>query len=166
MPGEANSIQISCYSGLLPGMVPTILGFLLMTASSSFSGDALLPVLDLDTPRDFPEIDSSRLWEERAKSIREQAQVSCGLWPMPEKTPLEPHIFGRMERDGYSVEKVYIQTLPGFFLAGNLYRPLGKGKGPFPAVRNRPGHWAEGRMVDNAEGSIAARCINFARQGM
>ena len=97
---------------------------------------------------------------------REQILVSCGLWPTPEKTPLQAHIFGKIERDGYSIEKVYFQTLPGFYLAGNLYRPLAEGKGPFPAILNPHGHWKEGRLADTKDGSTAARCISFARQGM
>jgi hypothetical protein len=92
--------------------------------------------------------------------------VSCGLWPLPEKTPLQAHIFGKVEREGYSVEKVYIETLPGFYLGGNLYRPLGRGKGPFPAILNPHGHWKEGRLGDTKDGSTSGRCISFARQGM
>lgn len=120
----------------------------------------------LNTARAFPEIKSRAAWEQRAHEIREHVLVSCGLWPMPEKTPLNPRIFSRVERDGYMVENICIETYPGFFLAGNLYRPLGKGAGPFPAVLNPHGHWKEGRLADNDLGSIAARCINFARQGM
>ncbi len=123
-------------------------------------------VKDLNTPREFPAIHSRSEWESRAKEIREQILVSCGLWPMPEKAPLNARIFGKIERDGYSVEKAYFQTYPGFYLAGNLYRPLGKGSGPFPAILNPHGHWPNGRMADTQEGSIAARCINFAKQGM
>ena len=123
-------------------------------------------VKDLDTPREFPKITSRGEWQARAKEIREQVLVSCGLWPMPEKTPLQPYVFGKIERDGYSVEKVYFQPLPGFYLGGNLYRPLGRGKGPFPAILNPHGHWNDGRLADNKDGSIAARCISFARQGM
>ncbi len=123
-------------------------------------------VIDLNTPRTFPELKSKEEWQERAREIREQMLVSCGLWPMPEKAPLNPFIFDRVERDGYSIEKVYFQTYPGFYLAGNLYRPLGKGRGPFPGVLNPHGHWANGRMADTKDGSIAARCISFARQGM
>jgi len=85
---------------------------------------------------------------------------------MPHKAALQPRIFDRVERDGYTVEKVYFQTLPGFYLGGNLYRPLGRGNRPFPAILNPHGHWKEGRLADNQDGSIPARCINFARQGM
>jgi dienelactone hydrolase len=120
----------------------------------------------LNTPRTFPAISSKSEWEQRAQAIREQALVSCGLWPMPEKTSLNTKIFGRIERDGYSVEKVYFQSYPGFYVGGNLYRPLGKGNGPFPGVLNPHGHWAKGRLEDSKDGSSAARCINFARQGM
>src|SRR2546430_14203715 len=101
----------------------------------------VFPPKTLDTLRAFPEIHSRSDWEMRAGEIRDQVLVSCGLWPLPEKTPLQEKIFGKIERDGYSVEKVYFQTYPGFYLAGNLYRPLGKGNGPFPAVLNPHGHW-------------------------
>ena len=121
---------------------------------------------DLNTPRTFPQITSKTEWQTRAKEIREQILVSCGLWPMPKKTSLNAKIFGHVERDGYSIEKVYFETYPGFYLSGNLYRPLGMGNGPFPAILNPHGHWANGGMADTKDGSIAARCINFARQGM
>ena len=124
-------------------------------------------VRTLDTPRQFPEVTTRAAWEKRAKEIREQALVSCGLWPIPEKDWQNVKIFDRVERDGYSIEKVQIQTLRcDFYLAGNLYRPLGKGTGPFPGVLNPHGHWKEGRMANTPLGSIAARCISFARQGM
>lgn len=120
----------------------------------------------LNTLREFPAVASRAEWSRRAESIRERVLVSCGLWPMPEKTPLQPKIFGRIERDGYSVEKVYFQSWPGFYVAGNLYRPLGKGSGPFPAILSPHGHWPGGRLVDNTNCSSAARCIGFARLGM
>jgi dienelactone hydrolase len=123
-------------------------------------------VQTLNTPRAFPEIKSKSEWQQRAQAIREQALVSCGLWPLPEKTPLNTKVFGRIERDGYTVEKVHFQSYPGFYVAGNLYRPRGKGNGPFPGILNPHGHWANGRLADEAAGSIAARCISFARQGM
>jgi len=124
------------------------------------------PPKTLNTLRAFPEITSRAQWQQRAREIREHILVSCGLWPMPEKAPLRAEIFGRIDRDGYSVEKVHIQTYPGCYLAGNLYRPRGQGQGPFPGVLNPHGHWKNGRLEDQVLGSIAARCISFARQGM
>ncbi len=123
-------------------------------------------VKTLNTLRAFPAIKSQEEWQKRAKDIRTHILVSCGLWPLPEKTPLQAHIFGKIDRDGYSVEKVYFQTYPGFYLAGNLYRPLGKGQGPFPGILNPHGHWGKGRLEDTERGSIPARCITFARLGM
>jgi dienelactone hydrolase len=155
--------------------VPRSFGWVLFSACVAVASDAVkLPEMDqrakevrtLNTPRQFPEIATRAAWEKRAREIREQALVSCGLWPMPDRASQVVKIFGRVERDGYSIEKVQIQTLPDFYVAGNLYRPLGKGKGPFPGVLNPHGHWKEGRMANTPLGSIAARCINFARQGM
>ena len=103
-------------------------------------------------------------WEQRAAAIRRHILVCTGLWPLPEKTPLKAQVFGRIEREGYAVEKVFFESLPGFFVCGNLYRPLGEG--PFPALACPHGHWGRGRLENTELGSIAGRCINFARQGM
>ncbi|MGP8239140.1 MAG: alpha/beta hydrolase family protein [Limisphaerales bacterium] len=132
---------------------------------------ALAPVLraevqTLDTSRGFPPIATEARWRERSQVIREQVLVSSGLWPMPEKTPLQARIFGKVERDGYSVEKVYFQSCPGFYVCGNLYRPLGRGPGPFPAILNAHGHWDHGRLEDTDLCSNPGRCVNFAKQGM
>src|SRR5882724_1738912 len=64
---------------------------------------------DVNTRREFPKITTRKQWEERAKEIREQILVSSGLWPMPEKTPLQAKVFGKIVRDGYSIEKVSLQ---------------------------------------------------------
>lgn len=120
----------------------------------------------LNTLRTFPEVKSRAEWQSEADAIRTHVLVSCGLYPLPPKTPLNARVTDRREMDGYVVEKVAIETYPGFFLAGNLYRPLNQGKGPFPAVLNPHGHWPEGRLVDNELGSVRARCITQARMGM
>ena len=120
----------------------------------------------LNTKWAFPHVSSAKAWKARAAAIRLQAKVSCGLYPMPERTPLKPIINGRIEHDKYTVENVSIQTLPGYFLYGNLYRPRLKDNKKVPGILNPHGHWTEGRLVDRKEGSVAARCINFAEQGM
>ncbi len=137
-----------------------------LVASSQTVLDERVNVQTVNSVRSFPEMRTKGDWETRAESIRNQVLVSCGLWPMPEKTALNAKIFGKVIRDGYSVEKVYFESYPGFFVAGNVYRPIGKGAGPFPAILNPHGHWDNGRMANEKEGSIAARCIHFAREGM
>ena len=121
-------------------------------------------VRTLNTPYAFTPYADKDAWLARARFLREQILVSAGLWPMPEKGPLNPRVFGRMERGDYSVEKVYFESHPGFYVTGNLYRPLGKA-GPFPGVLSPHGHWAYGRLENGADGSIPARCISLARQG-
>src|SRR5437899_9947956 len=60
----------------------------------------------VDTLRSFPEISSRTEWEAPAKEIREQILISCGLWPMPVKTPLQAEVFDRIERADYRVAKI------------------------------------------------------------
>ena len=103
-------------------------------------------------------------WIAKAAELREHILVSNGLTPMPEKTPLNAHVFGRVEREDYSVEKVYFEAYPGFFTTGNLYRPKEK-KGPFPGIVSPHGHWGRGRLENSEAGSVPGRCINFAKQG-
>ena len=103
-------------------------------------------------------------WIAKAAELREHILVSNGLTPMPEKTPLNAHIFGQVEREDYTVEKVYFEAYPGFFTTGNLYRPKGK-KAPFPGIVSPHGHWGRGRLENSEAGSVPGRCINFAKQG-
>ena len=118
---------------------------------------------DLNTPYTFPGYTKAE-WTEKAAALRQQIRVANGLVPMHERTPLNAQIFGKIEREDYSVEKIYFEPFPGFFTTGNLYRPLGK-SGPFPGIVSPHGHWARGRLEDIERGSIPGRCINFAKQG-
>lgn len=113
---------------------------------------------------EMPRFERRSDWTERAGFLKKQILASAGLLPLPEKTPLNPQIFGRVEHEGYTVEKVLLETYPGFYLGGNLYRPRG-GAGPYPAVLTPHGHWRYGRLQDSERGSIPARSINLARQG-
>jgi hypothetical protein len=98
-------------------------------------------------------------WEKRRKEVREQILVATGLWPLPEKTPLNPVIHGKIDRAGYTVEKVFFASYPGHFVCGNLYRPKGR-TGKVPAILNPHGHWDNGRFHDSgvqtAEAEIKA----------
>ena len=124
------------------------------------------PVQNLDTVRPFPDY-SAATWEQTSQYLQQHILVSTGQYPSFDpllKSSLNPQIFGKIERDDYTVEKVYFESYPGFFCTGNLYRPRGK-DGPFPAIVSPHGHWARGRLENIERGSIPGRCINFAKQG-
>jgi hypothetical protein len=93
---------------------------------------------------------SKEAWEAERDRIRERLLVSLGLWPMPPKTPLNPVIYGKIDRDDYTIEKVYFASLPGHYVTGNLYRPKNV-SGKIPGVLNPHGHWANGRFYDAGE---------------
>ena len=119
---------------------------------------------DMNTHFQMPVFQSREAWLEKAAFLRKQILSSAGLLPAPEKTPLHAEVFGRIDRGAYSVEKVLLETYPGFYLGGNLYRPVGK-QGPFPGVVTPHGHWPYGRLENSALVSVPARAINLARQG-
>src|SRR5207245_7849783 len=93
---------------------------------------------------------SKEAWEARRKEVRERVLVATGLWPMPEKTALNPVIHGKIDRDEYTVEKVFFASYPGHYVSGNLYRPKGK-SGKLPGVLCPHGHWRNGRFYDALE---------------
>jgi hypothetical protein len=122
-------------------------------------------------------------WETRKRELREQLLVANGLWPLPDKTPLSAVIHGKIDRDEYTIEKVFFASYPGHYVCGNLYRPRGK-TGKLPVALCPHGHWANGRFYDagekvakqqvdsGAEQTLAsaryplqARCAMLARMG-
>lgn len=124
----------------------------------------LKKIRTFETPTHFYPIKNRQQWLSKARSLRRHILSSSGLWPFPEKSPLRPKIFGKIDRNGYSIEKVYFESYPGFYVTGNLYRPLGK-KGPFPGILSPHGHWNYGRLENSERCSVPGRCINLALQG-
>src|SRR5881628_551252 len=57
--------------------------------------------------------------------------------------PLNARVTGRIQADGYVIEKVIYESLPGFYVTANLYRP--KRPGRYPAVLLQAGHTQEGK---------------------
>jgi uncharacterized protein len=84
-------------------------------------------------------------WEARARNIREGILRGANLVPLPARCDLKPIIWGRQMRRGYTIENVAFESLPGFFVTGNLYRPVG-GTAPFPGVLCPHGHGTNPRF--------------------
>jgi len=131
----------------------------------------------------FVPYESAQQWAERKQQLRRNLLVSQGLWPMPTRTAAHPVIHGLVDRDDYTVERVYFESFPGFYVTGSLYRPKGK-SGKLPGVLCPHGHWANGRFYDTGEQKVKeeiaagaerfeeggrsplqARCVHLARMG-
>ncbi len=105
-------------------------------------------------------------WQARKQALRTQILSAAGLLPMFPKNDLHPQVFGRLKNRDCYIEKVLIETLPGYYLAGNLYTPLKTAPaGGFPAIISPHGHWTYGRLEDTDITSVPSRAINLARQG-
>jgi dienelactone hydrolase len=127
--------------------------------------------------------ESAEAWAKRREEVRRQVLVATGLWPMPARPAIEAVVHGTVDRDDYTVSRVYFESLPGLFVTGSLFRPKGEG-GRRPAVLCPHGHWANGRFYDaGPEGvkkeiaagaekfdpsgryPLQARCVQLARMG-
>jgi dienelactone hydrolase len=107
-------------------------------------------------------------WNVRAEKVRQRMLVALGLWPMPTSVSLEPVVHGKIERPEYTVDKVYFESYPGFFVTGNLYRPK-KISGKVPGILVPHGHHINGRFVneplENVNKEIAIGAERFVNGG-
>jgi dienelactone hydrolase len=112
----------------------------------------LNPLKDLNGHFPFKVLATLKEWETRKAELRQRVLVATGLYPMPARTPLNAVIHGKMKRDGFTAEKVYFESVPGFFVTGILFRPTDKVKGKRPAVLCPHGHG--GRLQTHSEAAI------------
>ncbi|PWG78163.1 acetylxylan esterase [Pararcticibacter amylolyticus] len=99
-------------------------------------------------------------WETRKAELRDCMWKALKLSPLPPKTHSKPIITGKRTMNGYTIENVAIETLPGVYVSGSLYRPL-KSKGKIPVILNPDGHFGDGRYRADCQ----YRCAMQARMG-
>jgi hypothetical protein len=122
------------------------------------------------TDSEFPmqPVTDIRAWTSRREEIRTRVLVAAGLHPMPARSPLNAMVYGKVERDDYTVERVTFESFPGHFVTGSLYRPKLPAKDRRAAVLSPYGHWRNGRFgfggMDDGN-KIQARCVQLARMG-
>jgi cephalosporin-C deacetylase-like acetyl esterase len=73
--------------------------------------------------------------------------------------PVKVKEFGNVPGDGFRVEKIAYESLPGYFVTADLYVPT-TGTGPFPALIVTPGHGPAGKIGE------ASWAVNFAHAGI
>jgi len=105
---------------------------------------------------------SKQEWETRAQQIRNRILEGGELEKMPPRPDSRPIIHSWREMDGYTIENVAFESMEGYYVTGNLYKPLNQ-KGPFAAVLCPHGHTAkpDARFLE----PMQFRCANLARMG-
>lgn len=82
------------------------------------------------------------------------------LGGFPKRKPLNAQVVGKLDGEGYRVEKVLFESRPGHHVSANFYLP--KSKGPFPGVIIPCGHSHNGK----ASGQYQRMAILLAKNGM
>jgi dienelactone hydrolase len=88
------------------------------------------------------EIHSVGAAEQRKQVVREKMLEILGGLPRYQG-PLNARITGQIHSDGYTIEKLIYESLPGVLVTANLYRPNQAGR--YPAVLLQSGHTQEGK---------------------
>ncbi len=143
--------------------------------SSESAGSAIRPRRDFWN--DWPSFLTSQMEEARRQrradlaAIHSPAQarqraldVRSKVWELIggplERTPLNAHTTGSIDRGAYRIEKVVFESLPQVYITANLYIPTA-GTPPFPAVLSPLGHTEDGKAYRNYQYVFQ----NLARRG-
>jgi dienelactone hydrolase len=99
-------------------------------------------------------------WEQRKALIRPGLFKALLLDPMPAPAHTRPITTPKRVMDGYTVENVALEILPGVWVNGSLYKPL-KVKGKIPVILSPDGHWYQQRYRADCQ----IRCAMLAKMG-
>jgi dienelactone hydrolase len=90
----------------------------------------------------------------RQKEVRTRILALIG--GLPEyRGALNARVTKTTRRDGFAIDHVIFESLPGYFVTANLYRPDGAGR--HPAVLMSMGHWDSGKAAGQLLSSNLAR---------
>lgn len=97
-------------------------------------------------------------WQKRQSVVRRKLLEIMG--PFPERTPLNARVTGVLIRDGYRVEKLIFESIPGYYVTAALFIPDNI-KGKAPAILNAIGHSPQSFRRDIYQNFI----INLVKKG-
>ncbi|MEJ8842929.1 sugar phosphate isomerase/epimerase family protein [Lacibacter sp. H375] len=99
-------------------------------------------------------------WEKRKAELKPCLKEALQLDHLPAAPNSKPIINAKRIFDGYTVENIAIEILPGVWINGSLYKPL-KYKGKIPVILNPDGHWEKQRYRADCQ----YRCAAMAKMG-
>jgi hypothetical protein len=106
-------------------------------------------------------------WKTRVAYNTRHMLAGLGLDPLPKRNPLNAKVYDKRAYDGYTVENVGFETIPGYYTTASLYRPTNP-TGPTPIVLSTHGHWQPTpRTSKNGSGQagMQERGATLARMG-
>lgn len=111
-------------------------------------------------------IHSLKRWQQHADSARRQLKTGMQFENFPKRTPLNPKSRNKQTLNGYTVEAVVFESVPGFFVTGNLYKPTGKlAPKSLAAIVCPHGHWDKPEDYGRFRNDMQYRCAAFAKMG-
>jgi len=103
-------------------------------------------------------LQSKEDWISRQEDVREKLLKIIG--PFPERSPLNINVSGTINREGYRVEKLIYESMPGYYVTAALFIPDAL-KGRAPAILNPIGHSTMSFRRDIYQHTI----INLVKKG-
>jgi dienelactone hydrolase len=94
----------------------------------------------------------------RARQTEVRARILSLIGGLPDyRGPLNARVTKTTRREGFAIDHVLFESLPGYYVTANLYRPDRPGR--HPAILMSMGHWDSGK----AAGQLLS--ANLARKG-
>jgi len=103
-------------------------------------------------------INSKKGWLARQSLVSKKYTEILGKFPS--KTALNPVVTGTAIHDGVRVEKLYFESLPGYYVTGALFLPVDR-KGKLPAILYCSGHSESGFRSETYQHVI----LNLVKKG-
>ena len=94
-------------------------------------------------------------WEKRKQLLKPCLLAALQLSPLPVSPGSKPIVTPKRKMNGYTVENIAIEILPGLYVNGSLYKPA-KYKGRIPVILNPDGHWEKQRYRPDCQYRSAA----------
>ncbi len=95
------------------------------------------------------------------KALRQKLLECAGLWPLPDRVPLDARLSDPLDHEWCTVRRVAYQLWPEVYSTGLLFMPKQLAERPAPAILCPHGHWPNG----NAHPEVQKRCLVLAKMG-
>ena len=118
--------------------------------------------LDAQADRAWRDLGSREAYDAYRKAMH--AKMLAAIGDFPERTPLNARTVATFRREGYVIEKVLFESMPGLLVSANLFIPdRPEFKPPYAAVVMSCGH-AQQDGKDSA--TYQRACVHVANRGM